>query len=183
MDNNKQIHTSPQSSTKPERKAESFTDAAGSVLEDTKEQVSQGVKSVTSEAKERTTSAIHRSKHKLATQISDVATAIKHSGDELEQSKNVEDTIAYYAKNAGDKIQDVANYLDNKEVGEMLRDVEGFARRQPAIFVGGAVALGLLAARFVRSSATHQHSTKHHTSQVNRRSNQTMKEHGYGQTR
>lgn len=191
MDNNKQNHTAqtnPVKSDKPEHKGDALADAASSAFEETREKVSHGAKSVVEEAKERSTSAIHRSKHNLATQISDVAAAIKHSGDELQQSENVEDTIAHYAKNAGDKIQNVANYLEDKDVGEMLRDVEGFARRQPALFVGGAVALGLLAARFVRSSATHQNQGGSGSSQRNRHSSQTMsnkstREQSYGQTR
>jgi hypothetical protein len=186
---NKQIHTSNTAPAKSENKGEALKDTAGAAFEETKEKVSHGAKSVVEEAKKRSTSVIHRSKHNLATQLSDVAAAIKHSGDELQQSENVEDTIAYYAKNAGDKIQNVANYLENKDVGEMLRDVEGFARRQPALFVGGAVALGLLAARFVRSSATHQHQSRSRSSQMNRRSSQAMssnqstREQSYGQTR
>jgi hypothetical protein len=39
-----------------------------------------------------------------------------------------------------------------KDVNEMLRDVQQFARRQPALFIGGSFAAGLLAARFLRSS-------------------------------
>jgi hypothetical protein len=35
----------------------------------------------------------------------------------------------------------------------MVRNVEDFARRQPALFIGGAFMLGLLGARFLKSSA------------------------------
>jgi hypothetical protein len=38
-------------------------------------------------------------------------------------------------------------------VGELIGDVEQFARRSPALFLGGAFALGVLAARFVKSSS------------------------------
>jgi len=35
---------------------------------------------------------------------------------------------------------------------QMLRDARNLARRQPALFIGGSFAVGLLAARFVKSS-------------------------------
>jgi hypothetical protein len=35
----------------------------------------------------------------------------------------------------------------------LVGDVENFARRQPALFIGGALALGILAARFLKSSS------------------------------
>ena len=42
--------------------------------------------------------------------------------------------------------------LKNKDVTELLNDAQRLARRQPALFVGGAFALGLLGARFLKSS-------------------------------
>jgi hypothetical protein len=35
-------------------------------------------------------------------------------------------------------------------------DLEGLARRRPALVLGGALALGLLAARFFKSSKRHR---------------------------
>jgi hypothetical protein len=34
----------------------------------------------------------------------------------------------------------------------LIDDVEDFARREPAVFIGGAIAIGLVAARFLKSS-------------------------------
>ena len=42
-------------------------------------------------------------------------------------------------------------YLRGKDFDRMVDDLEGFARRQPALFLGGAFMLGLLAARFLKS--------------------------------
>jgi hypothetical protein len=50
----------------------------------------------------------------------------------------------------------VSNYLQNTDVSEMVDRTEEFARRRPALFLGGAFALGLLGARFLKSSRRQQ---------------------------
>jgi hypothetical protein len=62
------------------------------------------------------------------------------------------DTISEYIRTAGDRVQRAADYLENKDVREVVSDVESFARRQPALFLGGAFMLGLVAARVLKSS-------------------------------
>lgn len=63
-----------------------------------------------------------------------------------------EDGATRYIRQAGDQVQRAADYLERTDMREMVRHTEGFARRQPALFLGGAMALGVLAARFLRSS-------------------------------
>ena len=46
----------------------------------------------------------------------------------------------------------VADYVQRADVREMMNEVEDFARRRPAVFIGSAFAVGLLAARFLKSS-------------------------------
>jgi hypothetical protein len=59
---------------------------------------------------------------------------------------------AGYIERAAGGVEQAAGYLREHEVQELVADVEGFARRQPAWFVAGAFALGLLGARFLKSS-------------------------------
>jgi hypothetical protein len=47
----------------------------------------------------------------------------------------------------------VANYFEQKDVRAMYHDVENFARRNPAVFIGSAVLAGFGIARFMKSSA------------------------------
>ena len=46
----------------------------------------------------------------------------------------------------------MSGYLEGKGLRDVLDDVSGFAKRQPGLFVGGALVAGLVAARFLRSS-------------------------------
>jgi hypothetical protein len=54
---------------------------------------------------------------------------------------------------AADQMRHFSDQLRQKDVRELLSDVERFAQRQPTVFLGGAFALGLLGARFLKSSS------------------------------
>jgi hypothetical protein len=57
-----------------------------------------------------------------------------------------------YVERAGNQIRRVSEYLRNTNTDDMVRNAESFARRQPAVFLGGAFVLGFLAARLVKST-------------------------------
>jgi hypothetical protein len=42
--------------------------------------------------------------------------------------------------------------VKDKDAGELLRSAQNFSRRRPAMFIGSAFAIGLVGARFMRSS-------------------------------
>ena len=57
-----------------------------------------------------------------------------------------------HAERAADQLERLATRLKNKDAAELFRDAQNLARRQPALFVGSAFVLGLLGARFLKSS-------------------------------
>ena len=57
------------------------------------------------------------------------------------------------ADNVARQIDRVADYLRDSDGQTIARDIESLARRQPALVFAGAFAIGVLAARFFRSSA------------------------------
>lgn len=93
---------------------------------------------------------IEGQKGQVAEQVHTLAKAIRESGSTLRESD-----AAYFAdwvdRGAG-QIERFAGYLRHSDVNDMIRDVERFARQQPVAFVAGAFAIGLLAARFLKSS-------------------------------
>lgn len=62
------------------------------------------------------------------------------------------ETMAEYVDRAAEQLERLSSQLRNKDVGELFRDAQNFARRRPAVFVGSAFAVGLLGARFLKSS-------------------------------
>ena len=62
------------------------------------------------------------------------------------------DTIAGYIDKAADQIDNWSRRLRDKDIDELMSDVQRLARRQPAVFISSAFALGLVGARFFKSS-------------------------------
>jgi len=50
-------------------------------------------------------------------------------------------------------VNDVANALRQRNMGELVADVQEMARRNPGLFMAGAAVAGFAAARFLRSSS------------------------------
>jgi hypothetical protein len=57
-----------------------------------------------------------------------------------------------YVRQAGDKLQDVAQRLDEGGLDGLFEDLQGFARRRPGLFLIGAAAAGFAAGRVLRGA-------------------------------
>jgi ElaB/YqjD/DUF883 family membrane-anchored ribosome-binding protein len=82
--------------------------------------------------------------------ISSVAQAVRQSTQQLRDNKH--EVIAGYVEQAVDRVERIADQLKHKDVNELVRDAQQFARRNPAVFVGAAFGAGIVAARFLKSS-------------------------------
>lgn len=83
--------------------------------------------------------------------IGQLAEALRHSGETLASSTDMPKVKDYLGR-AASQIDGFSGYLQRKSLTDMVGDVERFARREPALFTGGALLLGLLGGRFLRSS-------------------------------
>ena len=89
-------------------------------------------------------------KSRVADGVRAIATAMRSASDELR--RNDQTGIAQAAQRLEQKVEQAAEFLRNKTPGEMRDDLANAARREPVWFLGGAFLLGLLAARFMKSS-------------------------------
>ncbi len=64
------------------------------------------------------------------------------------------DMPAKVADEAAQRTEQVAAYLANADADRLLRDLEDFGRRQPLAVVGGGLALGFGASRFLKASGS-----------------------------
>ena len=128
-----------------------------------KESGEQVAGQVLKQAKEKASSAIGEQKSNLAAGLGSVADGIRQVGGNLrdgDDQNSIVELTAKYGDSLAQQVEKLSNYLDRKDVRDMARDVEVFARRNPAIFIGAAFALGFLAVRFLKSSNPHQTLTK-----------------------
>jgi hypothetical protein len=91
----------------------------------------------------------------LASGLGTVADTIRQVGStlrETDEQTGITNTAAQYGDSLAQQIEKISQYFERSDVRVMMRDVETFARRNPAVFIGGAFAVGLLAARFLKSS-------------------------------
>jgi hypothetical protein len=102
------------------------------------------------QASEQAKAQAYSQKERAAGSLESVADALRQTSDQL--SEDGQDLVGQYVEKAADQVDRVTGYLRERTFDEMIGDVQAYARRQPAIFFGGAFALGFLAARFLKSS-------------------------------
>jgi hypothetical protein len=100
--------------------------------------------------RERANAELSTQKDRAIDGLGSAARAVRQSTQQLREQDH--GTVASYVEGAADQIERFSQRLREKDVGELLEDVQRLARRQPAWFVGSAFALGLLGARFLKSS-------------------------------
>lgn len=130
------------------------TEQSGGVIKEFYDKAKQSAGQVTEKATEK----LDEKKTVVTEGLAGVADSIRQVGENLRETGGGEENpIAQFTGKYGDalanQVEQVSNYFDSKNVREIVRDVESFARRNPAIFIGGAFALGILAARFLKSSS------------------------------
>jgi hypothetical protein len=96
------------------------------------------------------TTQLGTQKDKATDGMGTVAEAVRQTSQQLRSQQH--DTIANYIDQAAQQLEQFSTRLREKDVGELMRDAQQFARRRPAVFVTSAFALGLLGARFLKSS-------------------------------
>jgi len=130
---------------------EKLSSTANGILDKAKETATGTYDAVASQA----TTKIEEHKGELSTGLRTLADTFRKTGTDLEgapQSTPLTDVTARYTGVAARQIENVASYFERKDLKGMMRDAEGFARRNPAIFLGAAFAIGMVAARFLKSS-------------------------------
>jgi ElaB/YqjD/DUF883 family membrane-anchored ribosome-binding protein len=102
-------------------------------------------------AKEQAAKQLSTQKDRATDGLGSLANSIRQSAQPLREQHH--DAVAQYVDQAADQLDRLSTTLRERELGELVRDAESFARRQPALFVGATFAVGFIAARFLKSSA------------------------------
>ncbi len=104
---------------------------------------------ITTELKAQSRSIINEQRDRIAGSLDILAEAIKGAGERLrdQRSRSLAD-----AADAGAKtIEDVSCFLRENDPGRIVKQVEGFAKRQPALFIGAALAAGIILGQLISS--------------------------------
>lgn len=112
------------------------------------------------DAKETARSALGEQQHAAASGLGDFARVLRNAAHQLEGEQR-SSSVGRMAESAADGVERLSEMLRTRDLPSMARDAERFARNQPMVFFGAAVALGFLATRFLKASQHHEASEPH----------------------
>ncbi len=115
------------------------------------QQARQQASRLANRGSEQVKSQLDNQKHRASQRMAPVQMALRETAHQLRSQG--QGPIAQYAEKASDQVERFSGYLRETDVDEIIDEVRGVARRRPALFLGGAAALGFLATRFLKSSS------------------------------
>lgn len=121
------------------------SEAAGSAAETAKSHARDLAQTAQTEA----TNYAYQARDTAADEVKGVASALRTAADELRSGSPQERSFSQLA----DGLADVSDSMRDKDLGEMVSDLNGFAKRNPMVFLGGAALLGFVATRFAKASS------------------------------
>ena len=116
---------------------------------DMAERTKEQARGFAQQARERASTAAVTGKDRAAEQLTGVARAFRGTTGQLREN-NV--PFADGVESLADRVEQWAGYLRDNDLDRLRTDVERFARQRPAVLIGAAFTLGLLGARFLKSS-------------------------------
>jgi hypothetical protein len=114
------------------------------------DEIGTAAKEIASDATAKLKSAMTEHKVAGADYLANVSRAMQRAAGEFERDVP---QAARYIRRAGTQLASAADALRERDPRELVAEVENLARRQPALFFGGAVILGFAALRFLKSAS------------------------------
>ena len=117
-----------------------------------KQSAVRGAQNLIDRAQSQVRTRADEQRRAAAQTLTSVAHHLQESSTELRSGQY--GIAGEYIGRAAEQLDRAARYVENTEVDQIVGGVERFARRQPAVFLGAAFALGILGARFLKSSGS-----------------------------
>lgn len=106
--------------------------------------------SLADQAKHALFDTMDRRKGAAADMVEQLAQSVRQSGEQFEGQQ---DWIAGAIGRGAAELSSLADSIRAKDLGDLAREVDGFARRRPALFIGAALAGGFAVARLGKIAA------------------------------
>jgi len=113
---------------------------------------SQRAEGLIDRVKDRAAAQLSTQKDKATDGLGSVAQMVRQGTQQLRDQQH--ETLADYVGRAADQIDRLSQQLRDRDIGELVETAQNAARRRPAVFIGSAFALGVIGARFFKSSST-----------------------------
>jgi ElaB/YqjD/DUF883 family membrane-anchored ribosome-binding protein len=154
MAGSKKSNSSTSSSSDQNQQANGSGESLGTAAAEAGEQVQQQVGNLTEQVRQQANTQLLSQKEKAVETLDTVALLLHQAGEHAHQQDKA--MLADYVDKAADQVGQWSETLRDRELTDIVDETKDFARRQPMLFVGGALAAGFLGARFFRSSSQPQ---------------------------
>lgn len=124
--------------------------SSGSGLDKARQKTSEAASEAAQEARRKAESNLDRQKQRATERFDHVSSALRETSQNLRDHD--EDSIAGIVDSAAEQVDRLSHYVGQRSVGDLVDELEDIARREPALFLGGAALLGIVGARFLKSS-------------------------------
>ncbi len=104
-------------------------------------------RSLLSQAQEELQAQAGQQQQRAASGLSATAADFRSMADGSEK----DGTAANLVRQAGERVGQIGQWLAEREPGDVLAEVQAFARRRPGVFIAAAVIAGVAAGRLARS--------------------------------
>jgi hypothetical protein len=138
---------------------------SGSTTDQVKERLGEGAQQLQEKASEAQAQGRERLRQQMderstntGEQITRTAGALRQTAQQLRGQQ--QESQANLLEGIADLVERLGSYLTANDGERFLRDVEGFARRQPWVVAGGGAVLGFFAARFMKASSSRRYQTQ-----------------------
>jgi len=131
----------------------SFKDQAAEAARDLKGAASgltDKAKDAAAGATDKLIAAVEEQKSAGADYVNIIANAVRRAGKEIETDLP---QAGPYLRMAAEHIENASDAVRRRDLNELVGTVQDFARRQPAVFLGGTLLAGFAAIRFLKTSA------------------------------
>lgn len=126
-------------------------ESAGSAAGRVKKKAAEMTRAVTGTIKEEAERLFDEQKGKAASKVTRYGKVVHQAAHALRAVKA--EGLAEYVDSAGEKIEGLTEYLEERNLTQVLQDAGEVARRHPGMMIGGMFLTGLALARFLKASA------------------------------
>ncbi|WP_404465313.1 hypothetical protein LG331_03395 [Vreelandella aquamarina] len=115
-----------------------------------KQKGQQSADEIKDAAREQAESVYERQRDNAANHTHTLGTVLKNAADEFDRQQ--QPFCSEQARKLAGHTERLSQHMRDKDLHSLCRAAEDYGRREPAMFIGGAIAAGFLVTRFLRSS-------------------------------
>lgn len=130
--------------------ARALTQSAADAVKTQAGNMQEQAKEVASHAGEKLRATVTEQKAAGADYVGNVANIIRRTAYEFDSDIP---QAGHYIRKAAAQLENVSDAMRNRDMSEIVGNVQEFARKQPTAFFGAAVLLGFAAVRFLKSGS------------------------------